>query len=529
MEQKWNWEDIQKFWGPYVNVVVPSSNVHHGSPDSVEMLPDSNKDGQGQSSNPWVEALYSNDNLMPEMASIDVTSAVFAPSHCLTKMGTSAFEWGNDNSLTRTSTGDQHLKKNAKLICQPPVTPFGSWDTPSTFMTASTPGTFFSAKSTCSSPGRNFRGNLKPEPVSEPIPIRRQQRGGPIIGIREDYNKNLIRRNLLLPPDKELNWSGQGQHVVFEPFEKIPLETLCHLGSSITATVDKVKCRRIYLARKTMKLTRNSNVSDALQEVEHLQKLRHFHIVQLVGTYLQGRHFALLMYPAAEHDLRRFMEETEDLKPAEGFFLDTAYTDRVEFLNSSMGCIAHAVDYVHRNTVRHMDIKPANILVRWIPSGMKRIHHEPHWRIYLADFGLSTSFEETGHSQTDRATARTPRYCAPEVYNREPWGRAADIFSLGCVFAEMLTVICHKEVQLFAEFRQGEGDTDSYHACIPKTTEWLQMQVFACPESSQVGSNIVMSMLEENPSRRPRAVRVAQRLHPSIECCERHQEPYVVS
>lgn len=53
-------------------------------------------------------------------------------------------------------------------------------------------------------------------------------------------------------------------------------------------------------------------MNDALTEVEHLQRLRHFHIVQLVGSYLQGRNFAILLYPVAACHLGTFLEDTAD-------------------------------------------------------------------------------------------------------------------------------------------------------------------------------------------------------------------------
>ena len=127
-----------------------------------------------------------------------------------------------------------------------------------------------------------------------------------------EYIQAAGARGLLLPPDLELNWSGKengGQHVEFAKREELPLEAISKIGMSLTATVDKVRCRRIMLARKTMTCGRRLSIQDALVEVEHLQKLRHAHIVQLVGSYLQGKKFAVLIYPVADCDLGNFLEE----------------------------------------------------------------------------------------------------------------------------------------------------------------------------------------------------------------------------
>lgn len=106
------------------------------------------------------------------------------------------------------------------------------------------------------------------------------------------YVQAVTNRGLFLPPDLELNWSRRengGQHVEFAKREELSLKIISKIGMGLTATVDKVRCRHIILARKTMTCGRRLSIQDALLEVEHLQKLRHAHIIQLVGSYLLGK------------------------------------------------------------------------------------------------------------------------------------------------------------------------------------------------------------------------------------------------
>lgn len=100
-----------------------------------------------------------------------------------------------------------------------------------------------------------------------------------LLKLKHEYLESLNEKSLLQSLDLEVNWSGKGQHVTFLPTEDIPLQHLAVLGASVSATVDKVLCRRVALARKTMRCTARFKVADALMEVTHLQKLRHFHIV----------------------------------------------------------------------------------------------------------------------------------------------------------------------------------------------------------------------------------------------------------
>jgi serine/threonine protein kinase len=225
-----------------------------------------------------------------------------------------------------------------------------------------------------------------------------------------------------LPSKNEPNWSGKGQHVEFSHEENVPLDYITHLGSSASAVVDKVRCKRIFFARKLLRRPRKWTGTEAFNEVEHLSRLRHAHIVQLVGTYVQDRVFAILIYPAAEHDLNDFMDDI--FNPHHS---TSELESRIKALASFPACLISALAYTHSQNTKHMDIKPANILVKKLSKLADTGSVQCLWRVYLADFGLSRNFT-SDNSQTDGPTARTARYCAPEVFLCEARGRAADVF-----------------------------------------------------------------------------------------------------
>jgi hypothetical protein len=200
------------------------------------------------------------------------------------------------------------------------ATPRSTLTTPASFMTAPSPASFVTARSTPRSmllspafmSARSTPRSTQTSPAyfmsvahNAATPSRfetiQEESEVPslspqLLKLKREYLASLNEKSLLQSLDSEVNWSGKGQHVTFQPTEDVPLEHLGHLGSSISATVDKVLCRRVALARKTMRCTPRFKVADALIEVSHLQKLQHFHIVQLVGSYLQGRNFSILMY-----------------------------------------------------------------------------------------------------------------------------------------------------------------------------------------------------------------------------------------
>lgn len=193
---------------------------------------------------------------------------------------------------------------------------------------------------------------------------------------RKPRYADIIRdRGLQLSASEELNWSGQGQHVEFRMTQDIPLKPLTAIGHGGSAMVDSVLCRRIKLARKTMICSRKQKLETMINEVEHLQRFRHPHIVQLVGTYLQGKTFAILLYPVAQWNLSAFLEQCENNSTPQRNDPLKLFSLR-DVLPDFFSCLAHALDYVHSNTVKHMDIKPQNVLVRTRQS-------DGQFRVYL--------------------------------------------------------------------------------------------------------------------------------------------------
>lgn len=359
------------------------------------------------------------------------------------------------------------------------------------------------------------------------------------------YLKALQDRELILGPGFELNWSGYGQHVEFPAGETVPLEHIDNLGSSASAIVDRVRCRRIVLARKTMRCPRKWAQADALNEVEHLQWLRHAHIVQLIGTYVQNRTFVVLMYPAADCDLRKFMEDTNDLRTTTSGVKPPShpsaeYSRRLSALASFPGCLSSALAFIHSRTTKHADIKPANILVKRRAYEVAPKSPQDLWRVYIADFGLSRNFLSE-NSQTEGPTARTPRYCAPEVYLYESRGRAADVFSMGCVFTEILTVYAGYDLEDLRDHLCSDGGIDHYHSSIDSTRSWIMSKVsdtIPIGPGKEALLECLQKMLEENPVQRPTAASLRTffqlpLLPPSFrskgeECCDIGPEPYVV-
>jgi len=151
-----------------------------------------------------------------------------------------------------------------------------------------------------------------------------------------------------------------------------------------------------------------------LNEIKVTAQLQHPHILPL---YDSGTGDGLLYYvmPFVEGEsLRRRLERERQLP----------LVDAIRVADE----VADALDYAHRHGVIHRDVKPENILL-----------HEG--RVMVADFGIALAVQKAGGARITETglSLGTPQYMSPEqaTAERELDGRS-DIYSLGCVFYEML-------------------------------------------------------------------------------------------
>ena len=267
-------------------------------------------------------------------------------------------------------------------------------------------------------------------------------------------------------------------------------------------------------ALKTIR-RKSSGSSDAPQydafknEVRIMKSLRHPHIVQLLDYYIEPGRFLLLLHPVADMDLARYLRTAEKL-PLEG----PSFLERSRVLLGATSSLAAALKVIHSSSVTddhrlgiaHCDIKPANILIS-------------NNRVYIADFGAAKTMPHNG-IPTMKDILVTPDYAAPETIKSRSLSPASDIFSLGCVFLEMMTFCMARRSSDFADFRATALGEKSFHKTLGKTYEWIDMlkEQERYDLVHSIPFDTIRNMLRENPDNRPTALEVWRQL-PKCTCC----------
>jgi serine/threonine protein kinase len=289
------------------------------------------------------------------------------------------------------------------------------------------------------------------------------------------------------------------------------------------------------LARKKIQCNWRLKPEDAIEEVAQLQRLRHAHVVRAVGTYIMGKELSILLYPATDCTMESFLDEYAELNTA---FTQLAHERTQSFhmrqdIFKFFRCLQSTIYFVHENLVKHMDIKPTNLLVQ-----MKRNVYGVEYKVYLADFGNARSYRTVAEVETDSRTMFSRTYAAPEVVLQDTRGFAVDIFSLGCVYLEMLAVLTNKKDELLDIRKQNPTGDFSYQANLGtlQQSELLRdMRGFLLDYSSPKEalraqfvhiSDIILAMLSYEPRLRPTAGQLRNEFGTAGECCLMGPEPF---
>ncbi|XP_055516832.1 cyclin-dependent kinase 6 [Leucoraja erinacea] len=221
-----------------------------------------------------------------------------------------------------------------------------------------------------------------------------------------------------------------------------------------------------------------------LESFEHPNVVRLFDVCTVSRTDRETK--LTLVFEHIDQDLTTYLEKAPDpgVPP--------------ETIKDMMFQLLRGLDFLHSHRVVHRDLKPQNILVT--SSG----------QIKLADFGLARIYS---FQMALTSVVVTLWYRAPEVLLQSSYATPVDLWSVGCIFAEMF-----RRRVLF----RGNSDVDQLGKIfdvlgLPSEDDWpidvaLPKNAFSTrspqpiqdlvPEINEPGKDLLLRLLTFNPEKR---------------------------
>lgn len=175
--------------------------------------------------------------------------------------------------------------------------------------------------------------------------------------------------------------------------------------------LDKLTDRVVALKKIRLEAEDEGIPSTAIREISLLKELQHPNVVALLDVVCQTSKL-YLVFEFLDQDLKSYLDKTSTV--------DT------KLVKSFLFQLLHGIAFCHSHRTLHRDLKPQNLLI------------DRNGALKLADFGLARAFGIPIGAYTHEVV--TLWYRAPEILlGSKHYATAVDIWSIGCIFIEMLT------------------------------------------------------------------------------------------
>ncbi|CDW83389.1 serine threonine protein kinase [Stylonychia lemnae] len=178
----------------------------------------------------------------------------------------------------------------------------------------------------------------------------------------------------------------------------------------INPTKNQKKSQNQFFAIKTVE---NSHDQDSQKEIEYLRELlEQPYITQLIKVYESKNSYHLVYNYEENGTLLQYINQNQVLQEIQ--------------IKILMKQLLQGLNVIHKFDLLHRDLKLQNIIVE-----------DPQFlKVRIIDFGMAC---KNSDKQRIKQRCGTLGYVAPEILNSGYTTQKSDIFSLGCLFYNMVT------------------------------------------------------------------------------------------
>merc|ERR1719419_499851 len=220
-------------------------------------------------------------------------------------------------------------------------------------------------------------------------------------------------------------------------------------------------------------------IEETQKETALMGSLNHENVVACLASFVVGSELWLVMPLLIGGSCAAIMRRHPEFKNGfkDEYLLATILRD-----------VINGVEYFHKDSRIHRDIKAGNILLS--EDGVAK----------LSDFGVSAALIESGYKRTGRRTfTGTPCWMAPEVMESKGHNHKADIWSLGITCLELAfgkpPYADQRPMKVMLMVIQNDPPSADAYTSKERNMETLGRDFH----------RFVKQMLKKNPNKRPKA------------------------
>ena len=165
----------------------------------------------------------------------------------------------------------------------------------------------------------------------------------------------------------------------------------------------------------TQHMRKKYDIASIVDELKILSYHNSKYLLKCHEVFFQHHKIHLVTDHAQFSDLQRYIEKYRTRK--------SPIPEKIVWTVFIKCC--YGLQYLHSHDIIHRDLKPANILL-----------HKDN-AVWIADFGISKIIRQKGNAKT---MIGTPYYISPEMFGNQSYGKKIDIWALGCILYELVTL-----------------------------------------------------------------------------------------